>query len=449
MALNLQKLEQNLAIKLAALVAGSLITFLSPVAAQADQPPVKEFTYEDALKALEQTKEHSKAAESWGTPRTVAVPDGVDPNKVIEQKAIKVPGILGLDKTGPDHMTPITVDPTQLPKPTAQSQTPEANPESAFAAAATTQAKPAAAQAPTPGASNEQPGGWDWLQSQENAGQTPNGAAGNAVQPVSNTPVSSAGAPVPSRAPQSTMTTTYEAPVATQAAARAQEEEQILDQEQEPEQAQAQEPDQEQAPAQAAAPAEETPKDAVACYNRAIKLHLSGKLDQAIEEYGMALQANPELGQAHCNLGLIYNQQHRYDEAIAEFRKALAINPQDAITYNGIGAALRAKNDLDGAIKNWQTAISLKDDLATAHYNLGAAYEMRKEYDKALDQYQRATESDNRLGEAYYRTGLIMSRENRLEDAKEQFTKALKVSDKADYSEDARRRLATLEQKSQ
>lgn len=440
MALNLQKLEQNLAIKLAALVAGSLITLLTPMAAHADQAPVKEFTYEDALKALEQTKEHSKAAESWGTPRTIAVPDGVDPNQVIQQKAIKVPGILGLEKTGPDHITPIKVDPSQLPKATGQTPAPAPAPDSAFAAAATTQSKPAAAPAAT-GAASEQPGGWDWLSSQENTN--------NAVQPVSNNPAGSTGAPVPTRAAQNTMTTTYEAPVATQAQPQEQDLKLEQEQEQEPVQEQAQEPEQQQAPARAAATADETPGDAVACYNRAIKLHLAGKLDQAIEEYGLALKANPELGQAHCNLGLIYNQQHRYDEAIAEFRKALAINPQDAITYNGIGAALRAKNDLDGAIKNWQTAISLKDDLATAHYNLGAAYEMRKEYDKALDQYQKATESDSRLGEAYYRTGLIMSRENRLEDAKEQFTKALKVSDKADYSEDARRRLATLEQKSQ
>ena len=116
-------------------------------------------------------------------------------------------------------------------------------------------------------------------------------------------------------------------------------------------------------------------------YNRAVKNHLTGKLSLAIADYNAAIEANPELGQARCNLGLIYNQRHEYDKAISEFRKALAINPKDAFTYNGIGAALRAQKDYDGALKNWQTATSLKPDLATAHYNLGTVYEIKKDPD--------------------------------------------------------------------
>lgn len=185
--------------------------------------------------------------------------------------------------------------------------------------------------------------------------------------------------------------------------------------------------------------------EAVKCYNRAVQLHLGGKLSEAIAVYREALKSNDELAEAHSNLGLIFNQQHNYAEALVEFRKALAINPKDAITYNGVGAALRAERDLLGAIKNWQTAVSLDPKLATAHYNLGTAYELQKDYDRSLASYRAAVKNDYRLGEAYYRMGLIMVRKHRSEDAAEHFKEALKISADSEYSEDARQRLAYLQ----
>ncbi|MBY0359470.1 MAG: tetratricopeptide repeat protein [Candidatus Obscuribacterales bacterium] len=201
------------------------------------------------------------------------------------------------------------------------------------------------------------------------------------------------------------------------------------------------------AKATAKAAADQIKLDSVKAYNKAVQLHLSGKLNEAVEAYKEALKSNGELAEAHSNLGLIFNQQHNYAEALVEFRKALAINPKDAITYNGVGAALRAQRDLLGAIKNWQTAVSLDPKLATAQYNLGTAYEIQKEYDQAIVSYRAAVKNDYRLGEAYYRMGLIMERKHRSEEAAEHFKEALKVSATSEYSEDARQRLAYLEGK--
>ena len=194
--------------------------------------------------------------------------------------------------------------------------------------------------------------------------------------------------------------------------------------------------------------ATEGTKSALALYNIAVKAHLAGDLPKAIANYKDALAVNPELAEAHSNLGLIYNQQHQYAPAVSEFRKALAINPKDAITYNGIGAALRAQKDLDGAIKNWQTAVSLNPKLATAHYNLGVAYELQRDYDKALASYDEAVKCDYRLGEAYYRMGLILEKRHRNDEAKTNFKAALKASENSEYSADARQQIALIEGKS-
>ncbi|HEY9684016.1 MAG TPA: tetratricopeptide repeat protein [Oculatellaceae cyanobacterium] len=189
------------------------------------------------------------------------------------------------------------------------------------------------------------------------------------------------------------------------------------------------------------------PAAALTLYNAAVKNHLTGKLAEAISDYKNALAANPEMAEAHSNLGMIYNQQHNYDGALSEFRKALAINPRDAITYNGIGAALRAENDLPGAIKNWQTAVDIDPKLATAHYNLGTAYEKQKDYDKALNAYGDAVRNDVRLGEAFYRMGWILQQKHQFQDAEANYNQALKINPKADYCVDAQKRIADLAQK--
>ena len=187
--------------------------------------------------------------------------------------------------------------------------------------------------------------------------------------------------------------------------------------------------------------------ESVKRYNKAVQLHLSGKLTEAIAAYKDALEVNASLAEAHSNLGLIFNQQHNYAQALSEFRKTLAVNPKDAITYNGIGAALRAEHDLQGAIKNWQTAVTIDPKLATAHFNLGTAYEIEKDYDRALASYRMAVKNDYRLGEAYYRMGLILERKHHADEAAEQFKEALKISSDSEYSEDARQRLVFLQGK--
>ncbi|MBS2009340.1 MAG: tetratricopeptide repeat protein [Cyanobacteria bacterium SZAS TMP-1] len=192
--------------------------------------------------------------------------------------------------------------------------------------------------------------------------------------------------------------------------------------------------------------AAESPKlRAAKLFNSALKNHMQGRVSQAITQYQQALKLNPELGCAHGNLGLAYNQMHNYDSALTEFHKALAVNPRDAITYNGIGAALRAEHDMPGAIKNWQTAVKLDPKMAVAHFNLGTAYELEGDPEQAMVSYQNAVANDPKFGEAFYRMGLIMQKRHRLQDAKTNFKKALNVSADSDYAADARLKIAAID----
>lgn len=374
----------------------AVFTMSTPASAQEaglsnTSPASGDLSYEEAMKALEQTKQHSDMVQDWGERRTVEVPKGADPQQVIEKELKKIPPIteIGVDQQ------------SDAPQPTAQSQ---AKPQTG------TKVQPALFNQPTATqVSKEDAEGPGLIDVDTNQAES--------TKKVEE-PSQAEAAPTATKAPADSTNTAVSAPENSTPAA------------------------------ETSAPKAGATRSAsgIENYNAAVKAHLTGKLDEAIKEYREALVVNPNLGQAHCNLGLIFNQQHKFAEALAEFQKALAIDPKDAITYNGIGAALRAQKDLDGAIKNWQTAVTYNPHLATAHYNLGTAYELKKDFDKALESYRQATASDFRLGEAYFRMGIIMRDRNLKSEAKEQFNQALKVAPGAEYSKKAREFLAALEQ---
>jgi tetratricopeptide (TPR) repeat protein len=52
-----------------------------------------------------------------------------------------------------------------------------------------------------------------------------------------------------------------------------------------------------------------------------------GRLDEAIVCFKKALAINPQLAEAHRNLGMVFARQGKLDEAIAHYKEALRIRP--------------------------------------------------------------------------------------------------------------------------
>lgn len=63
-------------------------------------------------------------------------------------------------------------------------------------------------------------------------------------------------------------------------------------------------------------------------YSQAIAAMREGRFEEAAAGFQAALKANPNLAEAHFNLGLVYHEQGKYAEAIASFRKALTLKPR-------------------------------------------------------------------------------------------------------------------------
>ena len=105
-------------------------------------------------------------------------------------------------------------------------------------------------------------------------------------------------------------------------------------------------------------------------FNQGQKLADEGRYDDAIVEFGKAIELDPniELGPnyaaAYSKRGSAYTYEGQYDLAIADYNKAIELDPN----------------------------IELGPDYAVAYYNRGSAYTYKRKYDLAIADFNKVIE---------------------------------------------------------
>jgi tetratricopeptide (TPR) repeat protein len=72
-------------------------------------------------------------------------------------------------------------------------------------------------------------------------------------------------------------------------------------------------------------------------------------LDEGITSHHKAIVLNPNLPEAHYNLGITLRSLGRLDEAIASYREALTRNPDYAEAHSNLGNSLKELGRLEEA----------------------------------------------------------------------------------------------------
>lgn len=104
------------------------------------------------------------------------------------------------------------------------------------------------------------------------------------------------------------------------------------------------------------------------------------------------VEAVPHLLQA-----LVYYDEQKYDEAIAEFKKAVELNPNLAEAHYNLGVVYLTKELFDEAIAEFKRAIDIAPEFAPAHNNLAIIYYSKGEYSLAIEHCDRAIELGHKV----------------------------------------------------
>ena len=171
--------------------------------------------------------------------------------------------------------------------------------------------------------------------------------------------------------------------------------------------------------------AKKSPRKARVHVDLGLAYKAKGMLDEAIEQFGIALSLKPDYPKARLGMGDAYESKGLADKAIEQYRMALKLKPDMAEAYNSLGHAYRSKGLTDRAIGEYRAALSLRPDLAETRYNLGNAYRSQGLFDKAIEEYLLALSLKPDMAEAHNNLGISYKSIGRFDKAVEQYRLAI------------------------
>ena len=107
-------------------------------------------------------------------------------------------------------------------------------------------------------------------------------------------------------------------------------------------------------------------------------------------------------GVSQYNAGVNLMQKGSYEKAAEKFEAALEKNPDMAEAHNNLGYSLRKQGagNHERALNHYNRAIELKPDLAEAYMYRGVLHALMGNEKKALEDHSKLTRLDRRLADA-------------------------------------------------
>lgn len=140
-----------------------------------------------------------------------------------------------------------------------------------------------------------------------------------------------------------------------------------------------------------------SPQNAVSHEYFGYALYARGQIDEAIEQYQIALSldlSNRERADTEINLGVAYASKGWIDKALEHYQAALSLTPYNAKIYNDQGLIYSDKGMIDQAIEKFEIALRLKPDFAEAYNGLGVVYGNNGLIDKSIEHFEAAVKLD-------------------------------------------------------
>lgn len=114
-----------------------------------------------------------------------------------------------------------------------------------------------------------------------------------------------------------------------------------------------------------------------------------GDIDNALKEYQIAIELNPNYAEAYSNIGSIYLRRGNYAEAKVEIEKALKLKPDFPQALSMAGLLAEMEGNYPKAEEHYLAAIKIMPDFINCHMRLAEIYAATNRIDKAANHWRQ------------------------------------------------------------
>jgi predicted O-linked N-acetylglucosamine transferase (SPINDLY family) len=158
---------------------------------------------------------------------------------------------------------------------------------------------------------------------------------------------------------------------------------------------------------------------------RALVLHQSGRVAEAVAIYQAVLKSHPQQFECLHYLGVAHLQGGRPGEALPLLERALPLGPNDPSLHANLGLALSGLGRHAEALARFDRALALRPGMPEALNNKGWSLRALQRLEEALACFDQALDANPRLAEVHHRRALCLSALQRQEEALQAFDHAL------------------------
>jgi Flp pilus assembly protein TadD len=177
--------------------------------------------------------------------------------------------------------------------------------------------------------------------------------------------------------------------------------------------------------------ASDLPNSARAHWKYGFALHKADRLDEAAEQYRVALRLNPKQKEPHFGLGQILAAQSQLAGARSEFEEALHSDPRNGDYHSEYGSVLERLGQKDQAGSEHVIATRLEPKSGRVHYEYAMFLFRDGKLDQAIPEFETALKHNPNHPEAHYHLGRALFVKGNFEAAKAHYLETARLDPKA------------------
>jgi tetratricopeptide (TPR) repeat protein len=152
-------------------------------------------------------------------------------------------------------------------------------------------------------------------------------------------------------------------------------------------------------------------------FAKANQLSQEGKSDEAIAAYTEVLAKNPQIAEAHYNIGYLKGQKKDWPGAEAAYLKALEVRPGYGEAISALARVYQESGQAAKATELLTKAATDNPKDAKVQFNLGVFYLNSGKAEEAMASFLKAGEADPANAEVYYYLGTLYVGQNKIPES--------------------------------